>query len=113
MKATGPRKVFRKLSEKKIQATCAEYARKRGYWARKFSSPSQRSVPDFLFAKTIDHRRVKFAVEFKAPRKKSTDAQTEEQDNMVAAGWTVYRDVDDFERFKQIIFDYENFSWLN
>lgn len=93
--------VDRPLRERDIQKRCVEYARANGWWARKFSSPAQRSVPDYLFAKG----NVKLAVEFKAPGKSSTEAQLDEQNRMVAAGWTVWRDVghggaQDVEDFK-------------
>lgn len=94
--------VIRKLLEADVQEACVAYTRRRGYWARKFSSPSQRSVPDYEFAKNFANyvqlttqqrgHAVKWAEEFKAPGKRSTDAQTKEQNLMVAAGWTVYRD---------------------
>lgn len=108
----GPRKVQRKLRERDIQDRCVRYAKSLGYWARKFSSPSQRSVPDFLFAKDCSMRLgIKFAVEFKRPGETSTPAQLEEQQKMRDAGWDVY-ECDDVDKFKQIVFEYENFSWL-
>lgn len=108
-----PRKHKRKLTESDIQKTCVNYARSKGYWARKFSSPSQRSVPDYLFGKRWSGgQSVKWAEEFKAPKKHSTDAQIEEQDKMVAAGWPVIRDTGtngeaDIEAFKRRIDDME------
>lgn len=94
------RKRVVRLNEGKIQEKCVTYARSKGYWARKFSSPSQRSVPDFLFGKKFhigdqwndrDHQVV-WAEEFKAPKKTSSDAQLEEQALMRKAGWTVITD---------------------
>lgn len=82
----------RKLLEKDIQKACVAYARAHGYWARKFSSPANRSVPDYLFGKKFPTKSVKWAEEFKAPKKGPTEAQIEEQDLMIAAGWLVYRD---------------------
>jgi hypothetical protein len=82
-----------KLLEKDIQARCVSYARSRGYWARKFSSPGNRSVPDYIFGKEVSRGKfVKWAEEFKAPGKGSTDAQLEEQGLMRKAGWVVYTD---------------------
>lgn len=91
----------KKLRERDIQEACVKYARSKGWWARKFSSPSQRSVPDYLFARL----GVKLAVEFKAPGKISTEAQIHEQTLMVNAGWRVWRNVghggaQDIEDFK-------------
>ena len=50
---SSPRTVERKLLEKEVQKQCVDWARARGYWARKFSSQSQRSVPDYLFAREL------------------------------------------------------------
>jgi hypothetical protein len=116
----APAAISRKLLEKDVQKQCVAWARSRGYWARKFSSPSQRSVPDYLFARAREESwadcitdshytkeiRIKFATEFKAPGKTSTDAQLEEQELMREAGWYVF-ECDDFEKFKQSVLDYE------
>jgi hypothetical protein len=89
-----PQEATRKLRESDIQKRCVAYARANGWWARKFSSPSQRSVPDYLFATIASNGHpLKVAVEFKAPGKTSTDAQREEQRLMRAAGWIVWSDV--------------------
>lgn len=74
--------------ESKIQSDSVRIARKRGYWARKFSSPANRSVPDYLFARW--QYKDKFAVEFKRKGKTSTEAQIDEQAAMREAGWDVY-----------------------
>lgn len=97
----------RKLRERDIQEKCVAFARANGFWARKFSSPANRSVPDYLFAGVgSGGRAVKLAVEFKAPGKKSTSAQLEEQQLMCGAGWIVWFDVGfngeaDIVRFKK------------
>lgn len=88
----GPQKVERSLLERDIQEKCVDFARSKGYWARKFSSPANRSVPDYIFAKRLPNRIVAWAEEFKAPGKLPTTAQRAEQDLMIAAGWTVHRD---------------------
>jgi len=90
-----------RLLEKDIQKACVEWARSRGWWARKFSSPANRSVPDYLFAIRIPGRSVKVAVEFKAPGKTSTDAQIEEQEAMRLAGWQVW-EIDSVVKFREI-----------
>lgn len=100
--ASAPAKVERKLLECDVQKQCVEWARKSGYWARKFSSLTQRSVPDYLFALGP----VKFACEFKAPGKTSTDAQIEEQEAMREVSWLVF-ECDDFEKFKSTVLAYE------
>jgi len=86
---TTAQPLVKRLLEADVQSACVAYARSKGFWARKFSSPANRSVPDYLFAK----HPVKLAVEFKAPGKSSTKAQTEEQGLMMDAGWTMWVDV--------------------
>lgn len=92
--------VSRELREADIQAQCVAYAKRRGWWARKFSSPANRSVPDYLFSHDWHG---KFACEFKALGKRSTTAQTKEQDAMVTAGWDVLRDCDSVQMFKDYL----------
>jgi hypothetical protein len=110
---SAPQDIQRKLLEKDIQSACVAWARKRGYWARKFSSPANRSVPDYLFSlhdvlTGMDRvAKIKFAVEFKAPGKRSTDAQLEEQGYMRDAGWYVL-ECDNVDRFKVAVLSYEN-----
>ena len=84
-----------KRLEKDEQGDSVRWARARGYWARKFSSQSQRSVPDYLFR----GRGLCWATEFKARGKTSTEAQLDVQTAMRNAGWTVF-ECDDFEKFK-------------
>lgn len=119
---TAPAEVTRKVLEKDLQEQCVAWARSRGYWARKFSSISQRSVPDYLFADLPrfpgPEVRVKFACEFKKPGTKaklipkygvtvmSMEAQYEEQLKMREAGWFVF-ECSDFETFKKTVMGYE------
>jgi hypothetical protein len=113
---TAPVVVVKEMLEADLQKQCAEWYRRRspGAWARKFSSISQRSVPDYLFSRTMLGKRVKFACEFKRPgcpiNKEtgvmSTKAQVEEQEAMRLAGWFVF-ECDDFERFKQTVYAHE------
>lgn len=117
---TAPAEVVRRQLEADLQDQCVKWARGRGYWARKFSSMSQRSVPDYLFARPHDAGiwETKFAIEFKKPGTKpkllekygvtvmSTEAQYEEQLKMRQAGWFVF-ECDDFEMFKKTVLDYE------
>lgn len=98
------------LLEKDVQKKCVDWARAQGYWARKFSSPANRSVPDYLFANRKLASNDKFAAEFKAPDKKETPAQAEEIALMRAAGWDVYV-VDSFEQFKSIVAS-RGIGWL-
>ena len=100
--ASSPVSIDRKLLEKDVHKMCVDWARKRGYWARKFSSQSQRSVPDYLLSKG----KIKFATEFKAPGKTSTPAQIDEQEAMRLAGWFVF-ECDSFDKFKSVVHAYE------
>jgi hypothetical protein len=93
------------LLEKDIQSACVAWMRGRGYWARKFSSPANRSVTDYLFS---HFSFGKFAVEFKAPGKVSTKAQDEEQQLMRDAGWEVWVDIDDIDYFKDVVLSRED-----
>jgi hypothetical protein len=91
--ASASCKVTRRLLEKDVQKQCVDWYRKRSpdAWARKFSSQSQRSVPDYLFSsEKLFSDKIKFACEFKAPGKTSTEAQFDEQDAMRLAGWFVF-----------------------
>lgn len=111
----GPaNKVERKILERHVQSGSVKWwlgLTKPGSmyktWARKFSSPSQRSVPDYLFSvrcasyKVEPGKSAKFAVEFKAPGKTSTEAQLDEQQKMRDAGWDVY-ECDSVDKFKEI-----------
>lgn len=101
--------VQRKLLEVDVQKQCVDWARARGYWARKFSSMTSTAEPDYLFAGEVylmPEIKVKFATEFKAPGKTSTEAQIEEQGNMRLAGWYVF-ECDSLEKFKATVTAYE------
>lgn len=120
----APAVIVRNVLEADLQKTCVSWTRGRDYWARKFSSMSQRSVPDYLFSKsdwgTIGD--LKFACEFKKPGTKpkwsdkhkihamSTEAQLDEQAAMRLAGWYVF-ECDDFDKFKAIVHAYEKENW--
>lgn len=119
--ASAPATVHSEILEVDLQGQCVRWAKKRGYWARKFSSISQRSVPDFLFSAHFGEdigsprsSKIKFATEFKRPGHKidketgvmSTKAQVEEQEAMRLAGWFVF-ECDDFDVFRATVLAYE------
>lgn len=124
--ATTPSAIVKDVLEKDLQKQCVNWYRARSpeHWARKFSSQSQRSVPDYLFASPhtrvpyLRAARIKFATEFKKPGTKpkliekygvtvmSTEAQYEEQQLMLAAGWIVF-ECDNFEAFKATVLQIE------
>jgi Holliday junction resolvase len=60
--------------EKKLEKRCCDVARAHGWYTRKFSSPSNRGVPDRIFVKDGN---VVF-IEFKAPGNKPTRLQEHE-----------------------------------
>lgn len=118
---TAPVAVVRHVLEADLQDQCVRWYRGRivGAWARKFSSISQRSVPDYLFGRVLSiGPKTKFACEFKKPGAKkkflekhgvwvmSTEAQYEEQVDMRLAGWFVF-ECDNFETFKATVIAYE------
>jgi hypothetical protein len=112
--ATEISAVHSEMLEVDLQGECVRWAKARGYWARKFSSISQRSVPDYLFGRVLFGSRIKFATEFKRPGCKinketgvmSTKAQVEEQETMRRAGWFVF-ECDNFDKFKATVLAYE------
>lgn len=81
------------MLERDIEKKVKEYARKRGWYVKKFTSPASRSVPDDIFLKN----GFVFWIEFKATGCKPTVAQLEEHEKLFAKGGTVFicDDVDD------------------
>ena len=61
--------------ESNIEAKACKYAKDLDFYVRKFSSPSQRGVPDRLF---LSPHGVVFFIEFKAPGKEPTALQLRE-----------------------------------
>jgi len=124
--AEAPAQVVKETLEKDLQKQCVIWYRARSpeHWARKFSSPANRSVPDYLFASPhvrVPYYRaakIKFATEFKRPgtptkflvkynvHVMSTEAQYEEQLQMRAAGWITF-ECDNFEHFKAMVLQIE------
>lgn len=100
MQSVEARPVVRRVLEKHIQKQCVAWARSQGYLARKFSSPANRSAPDYLLFSRHRH----LWVEFKAPGKQSTEAQREEQRLLLIAGLDGFQ-CDNFEKFKQQLQD--------
>jgi len=84
------------LLEKDIQSKCVEHARRSNAYARKFSSPANRSVPDYLFV----WEGLIWFVEFKRKGKTPTEQQADEHVKIRAAGGKVWV-IDDIEDFKK------------
>lgn len=74
------------MLERDIEKKVCRHAEQHGWLVRKFTSPSQRAVPDRIFMR--DGRTV--FVEFKATGKRPTAAQSYEHDRLRAAGMTVH-----------------------
>ena len=83
------------LLEAEIQSACIDYARRQGAYARKFSSPANRSVPDYII--TFDGST--WYVEFKKKGKQPTEAQLKEHALIRGAGGIVWV-IDDIGVFK-------------
>jgi hypothetical protein len=92
----------RRLLEAEVQEKCVTHARSKEWWARKFSSPANRAVPDYIFGKA----GCTVFVEFKAPGKKPTENQLEEHAKMAEAGLSVHV-IDNVLAFKGLWIDLE------
>lgn len=84
--------------EATLQKKCVEHARKAGYWAAKFESPSYSGVPDFILVRS---GQVSF-VEFKAPGKHPTKLQLHTLRTLAEHGARVAV-IDNFEAFKELM----------
>lgn len=86
--------------EKKLERRCCDLAKTHGWWTRKFSSPSNRGVPDRLF---IKNGAVVF-IEFKAPGNVPTKLQEHEINQINSAGGNANwcDNVDDFKTILSI-----------
>lgn len=86
--------------EKKLEKRCCDVARANGWWTRKFSSPSNRGVPDRIF---LGEGRVVF-MEFKAPGNEPTKLQQHEIDTIRQHGGEAYwtNNVEAFKKFLDI-----------
>ena len=85
-------------AEKKLEKHCTHVAKANGWWHRKFSSPSNRGVPDRIFLK---EGKVIF-IEFKAPGNKPTTLQDYEMHLIGKKGGNVFW-VDNVQDFKSIL----------
>lgn len=74
------------MRETDIERHVIEYARKNGFWCRKFTSPHRRSVPDYILA----YQGRVFWIEFKRPGQQPTELQAREHTEMRANGLIVH-----------------------
>jgi len=86
-------------SESKIETAVCKYAKENGFYVRKFSSPSNRGVPDRIFISPCGKW---FCIEFKAPKKKATALQEREIKLIEKNSGKCYV-VDDYTQGKDII----------
>lgn len=84
------------LLEADIQEKCVAFARYHGVWARKFASPQNRAVPDYILC----WQGVLWFVEFKRKGKRPTPQQHEEHKRIRAAEGIVWV-CDGVEVFKE------------
>lgn len=76
-----------RLRESVIEKKVKNYAEKKGWTVRKFTSPGKRAVCDNLFMR---YPAIMFYIEFKAPRKNATKAQKLEHGEMRHCGFNCY-----------------------
>ena len=74
------------MLEKKIEGKVVDYAKKKGCWARKFTSPGTRAVPDRIFG----YNGVVWFIEFKSEGKDATKLQKSEHAEMRKTNLRVY-----------------------
>lgn len=86
---------IRQRLEKDIEAQCREIAARNGCRLIKLVSPGNPGVPDRLLLMPGRH----VVIEFKRPGKKPTELQSRWHDIFDAAGFEVWRTVDDVEDF--------------
>ena len=97
MNFDDPLPIQREPLEKEIQSACIRWARDKGAYCRKFSSPANRSVPDYI----VLYRGGVVFVEFKREGKAPTEKQKEEHDairNAFGVVW-VAGSVGQFKRY--------------
>ena len=93
------------MRESDIESHVVAYARRKGWWVRKFTTPHRRSAPDDIFGKG---GRVFFG-EFKATGAQPTELQAAEHEEMRKHGLDVYV-IDSREEGRLIIDDEDR--WL-
>lgn len=104
------RETKKTLNEAKVEAAVCTYARSKGIWTRKFSSPNNRGEPDRIFI--VPPTGVTFFVEFKRPGGAAKFPKNEHERNQQRkhhkireAGGVVYL-VDDIAAGKSLIDQY-------
>ena len=89
-------------AEARIEKATCDYAKKAGWYVRKFKSPGQRAVPDRIM---ISPSGLVIFIEFKAPGKLPTALQSREI-NIIRANKTRVHVVDNSDTGKALIDEY-------
>lgn len=92
--------------EREIEKKATDWAKRNGWWSRKFTSPAHRSSPDRIFAK----RGVVVFVEFKRAGQKPTPLQAHEHVVMRGFGLLVFV-IDSVEGLKDLLSLYDSEGW--
>lgn len=79
-------KKIKDLLEKRVEKNVSDFAAALGMVSRKFTSPSQRSVPDRIFF----YLGTAFFIEFKRFGQRPTESQIIQHEKLRAAGMRVY-----------------------
>lgn len=74
------------MLESTIEKKVSEYAKSKGWLSYKFTSPSNRGVPDRIYMKN----GICLFIEFKAPKKKPTKLQEKVIERIKAEDFLVY-----------------------
>jgi len=72
--------------EAQIEKTVTDFAVRMGWLSYKFTSPNRRAVPDRIYLRGA----TTFFIEFKAPGKAPSLAQTREHETLLNEGFAVY-----------------------
>lgn len=90
------------MRESKIEGDSCEYARKKGWYERKYTTPGRKSAPDRIFIKC---GQVLF-IEFKATGKKATELQKKHHEKLRDQKMVVFVS-DDIDDAKMILDIYD------
>lgn len=91
--------------EKMVEDDGRDHIVKLGGGYRKFVSPGTKGVPD----EAMSHPNCgPWLMEYKAPKKRSDPIQRKEQQRLADIGWTVFTDVSNIKKSREIIEDMVN-----
>jgi len=93
--------------ERDIEKAVKAYARKKGWWVRKFSTENSRSEPDDIFARDFGPFSYVFFIEFKRHGRKPTPTQRDKHEKIRnETGLRVYV-IDSVDNGKYLLDDLE------